>query len=113
MSAGTFAAFSKFFLNTSKSPNGKVVQFVKAHNFHVEWHCWIEVQIDEKCKSMSALTVHQGRDFCQVSLQFMSNPLIQTPRAFVKLVEGSVVSKFGSQTLEQFCLENSRKFNSK
>jgi hypothetical protein len=109
MSAGTFAAFSKFFLNTSKSPNGKVVQFVKAHNFHVEWHCWFEVQIDEKGKSI----VHHGRDFCQVSLQFMPNPLIQTPRAFVKLVEGSVVSKFGSQTLEQFCLENLRKFNSK
>jgi hypothetical protein len=75
MSAGTFAAFSKFFLNTSKSLNGKVVQFVKAHNFHVEWHCWFEVQIDEKCKSMSAFTVHQGRDFCQVSLQFKPNPL--------------------------------------
>jgi hypothetical protein len=113
MSADTFAAFSKYFLITSKSPNGKVVQFVKAHNFHVEWHCWIEVQIDEKCKSMSSFTVHQGQDFCQVSLQFMPNPLIQTRRAFVKLVEGSVVRKFGSQTLEQFCLENSRKFNSK
>jgi hypothetical protein len=43
----------------------------------------------------------------------MPNPLIQTPRAFVKLVEGSVVSKFGSQTLEQFCLENLRKINLK
>jgi hypothetical protein len=52
------------------------VQFVKAHNFHVEWHCWFEVQIDEKCQSMSAFTVHQGRDFCQVLLQFMPNPLI-------------------------------------
>jgi hypothetical protein len=76
MSAGTFAAFSKFFLNTSKSPNGKVVQFVKAHNFHVEWHCWFEVQIDEKCQSMSAFTVQQGRDFYQVLLQFKPNPLI-------------------------------------
>jgi hypothetical protein len=45
MSAGTFAAFSKFFLNTSKSPNGKVVQFVKAHNFHVEWHCWFQCKL--------------------------------------------------------------------
>jgi hypothetical protein len=76
MSVGTFAAFSKSSLNTSNSPNTKVVCFVEGHNFHVEWHCWFEVQIDEKGKSMSAFTVHQGRDFCQVSMQFMPNPLI-------------------------------------
>jgi hypothetical protein len=76
MSAGTSTAFSKFSLNTSNSPNTKVVCFVEGHNFYVEWHCWFEVQIDEKGKSMSASTVHQGRDFCQVSLQFMSKPLI-------------------------------------
>jgi hypothetical protein len=52
------------------------VYLVEGHNFHVEWHCRFEVQIDEKCKSMSACTVHQGRDFGQVSLQFMTNPLI-------------------------------------
>jgi hypothetical protein len=50
MSAGTFAAFSEFSLNTSNSPNTKVVCFVEGHNFHVEWHCWFEVQIDEKGK---------------------------------------------------------------
>jgi hypothetical protein len=38
MSPRTFAAFSKFHLNTSNSPNIKVVQFVKGHNFHDEWH---------------------------------------------------------------------------
>jgi hypothetical protein len=38
VSAGTFAAFSKFHLNTSNSPNTKVVYFVEGHNFHVEWH---------------------------------------------------------------------------
>jgi hypothetical protein len=63
MSAGTFASFSKFSLNTSNSPNTKVVCFVEGYNFHVEWHYWFEVQIDEKGKSMSAFTVHQGRDF--------------------------------------------------
>jgi hypothetical protein len=76
MSAGTFAAFSKFSLNTSNSPNTKVVCFVEGHNFHVERHCWFEVQIDEKGKPMFAFTVHQGREFCQVSPQFMPNPLI-------------------------------------
>jgi hypothetical protein len=43
VSAGTFVAFSKFHLNTSKSPNVKVVCFVEGHNFHVEWHLSFEV----------------------------------------------------------------------
>jgi hypothetical protein len=34
----TFAAFSKFHLNTSKSPNIKVVQFFEGHNFSFGWH---------------------------------------------------------------------------
>jgi hypothetical protein len=38
MSSGTFVVFSKFHLNTSKSTNMKVVQFVEEHNFHVYWH---------------------------------------------------------------------------
>jgi hypothetical protein len=33
MSAGIFATFSKFFLNTSKYPNGKVVCFVEDTTF--------------------------------------------------------------------------------
>jgi hypothetical protein len=37
-----FATFSKFHLNTSKSPNVKVVYFVEGHNFHVEWHLRFE-----------------------------------------------------------------------
>jgi hypothetical protein len=39
--------FSKISLNTSKSPNGKSVQFCKAHNFAVEWHLKFEVEISE------------------------------------------------------------------
>jgi hypothetical protein len=35
----TFGTFSKIHLNISKSPIGKVVQFVEAHNFHVGRHC--------------------------------------------------------------------------
>jgi hypothetical protein len=48
MSAGTFAAFSKFHLNTSNSPNTKVVCFVEGHNFHVEWHLKFGVEMCEK-----------------------------------------------------------------
>jgi hypothetical protein len=42
MSSETFAVFSKFHLNTSKSSNVKVVYFVEGHNFHVEWHLSFE-----------------------------------------------------------------------
>jgi hypothetical protein len=35
---GTFAVFSKFHQNTSKSTNMKVVQFVEGHNFNVGWY---------------------------------------------------------------------------
>jgi hypothetical protein len=38
MTFGTFAAFSKIHLNTSKSTFMKVVQLVEGHNFHVGWH---------------------------------------------------------------------------
>jgi hypothetical protein len=48
MSPGTFAAFSKFHLNTSKYPNVKVVYYVEGHNFHVEWHWRFGVEMHEK-----------------------------------------------------------------
>jgi hypothetical protein len=41
-SVGTFAAFSKFHLKTSNSPNTKVVCFVEGYNFHVDWHLRFE-----------------------------------------------------------------------
>jgi hypothetical protein len=59
LSAGTFAAFSKFLINTLKSPNVKVVCFVEGHNFHVEWHLRFEVWKGEKLKSTLLVTIHQ------------------------------------------------------
>jgi hypothetical protein len=53
MSSGTFVAFSKFHLNTSKSPNTKVVQFVEGHNFHVDCLFKFWVEKDEKLVSIS------------------------------------------------------------
>jgi hypothetical protein len=35
----TFGAFFEVHLNTSLSPNVKVVHLVEAHNFPIEWHC--------------------------------------------------------------------------
>jgi hypothetical protein len=38
-------------MNTSNSPNTKVVYFVEGHNFHVEWHWRFGVEEGEKGKS--------------------------------------------------------------
>jgi hypothetical protein len=70
MSAGTFAAFSKFSLNTSNSPNTKVVYFVEGHDFHVEWHCWFGVEMGEKFKSTLVSTIHKSRDNLHFGIQF-------------------------------------------
>jgi hypothetical protein len=45
MSSGTFAAFSKIHLNTSKATFMKVFHLVEGHNFHVDWHFkfWVEI----------------------------------------------------------------------
>jgi hypothetical protein len=71
MSAGTFAAFSTFPLNTSKSPNGKVVHFVEGHTFHVGWHCWFEVQIGENLGSTPVGTIHLSREILRLGIQFV------------------------------------------
>jgi hypothetical protein len=59
MSSGTFATFSKFHLNTSKSPNMKVVQFFEGHNFHVGWHFKFGEEKDEKLGQLPAAPVHR------------------------------------------------------
>jgi hypothetical protein len=78
MSAGTFAAFSKFHLNTLKSPNVKVVYFVEGHNFHVEWHLKFGVEMREKCKSTLLGTIHWRPDNNKVCLQFVQKWLRKT-----------------------------------
>jgi hypothetical protein len=87
MSPGTFAAFSKFSLNTSNSPTTKVVYFVEGHNFHVEWHCWFEVQIGEKCKSTLEVIVHRRPEICHLGIQFVHKWLRKDPMPFTKVVE--------------------------
>jgi hypothetical protein len=58
MSSGTFAAFSKFHLNTSKSTNMKVVQFFEEHNFHVHWHFRFGGEKGEKLGQLPTAAVH-------------------------------------------------------
>jgi hypothetical protein len=54
-SSGTFAVFSKIHLNTSKSPNIKVVQFFEGHNFAFGWHCKFGVEDGEKLGQLEFL----------------------------------------------------------
>jgi hypothetical protein len=53
MSSGTFAAFPKIHLNTSKSTFMKVVHLVEGHNFRVEWHFKFWVEIGEKLDGLA------------------------------------------------------------
>jgi hypothetical protein len=88
MSPRTFAAFSKFHLNTSNSPNIKVVQFVEGHNFHVEWHLRFEVQICEKAWSTLTSTIHQHLENRKVCMQFVHKWLRKTPYALCRNCRG-------------------------
>jgi hypothetical protein len=81
MSAGTFATFSKFHLNTSKSPNVKVVCFVEGHNFHVEWHWRFGVEMHEKAWSTPRVTIHRRPENSQLGMRFVHNWLRKTPYA--------------------------------
>jgi hypothetical protein len=78
MSSGTFAAFSKFHLNTSKSTNMKVLQFVEGHNFHLDWHSKFWEEIGEKLGQLPAAPVRWDMATFKVWLQFMQNPLRKT-----------------------------------
>jgi hypothetical protein len=68
MSFETFAAFSKFHLNTSKSTNMKVVQFAEEHNFHADWHFQFWVEKGEKRGQLSASPVHRDMATFKVCL---------------------------------------------
>jgi hypothetical protein len=73
MSSGTFAAFSKFHLNTSKSTNMKVVQFVEGQNFCVDWHFKFWVEIGEKRGQLTVPPVHRNMATFEVWQQFVQN----------------------------------------
>jgi hypothetical protein len=60
MSSETFAAFSKFHLNISKSTFTKVVLFVEGRNFHVDCHFKFWVAKGEKLGQLPAAPVHRN-----------------------------------------------------
>jgi hypothetical protein len=60
----TFVAFFKFHLNTSNSPNTKVVQFLEGHNFAFGWHFKFGVEKGEKVWSTPSITIHRRQENC-------------------------------------------------
>jgi hypothetical protein len=88
MSSGTFATFSKFHLNTSKSTNMRVVQFVEEHNFHEDWHSRFREEIGEKLGQLSASPVHRNLGAFKVRQQIVQNPLRKTPYGLCKSCRG-------------------------
>jgi hypothetical protein len=73
MSSGTFAAFLKFHLNTSKSTFMKVAHLVEGQNFHADWHFKFWVEIGEKLDRLTVPPVFQnmptfkvGRRSCKI-----------------------------------------------
>jgi hypothetical protein len=77
MSPETFAAFSKLHLNTSNSPNVKVVYFVGENSFHVEWHLRIGVEMREKPRSTLPGTIHQRPEICHRHPKMVEKNLIR------------------------------------
>jgi hypothetical protein len=78
MSSGTFAAFPKIPLNTSKSTFMKVVHLVEGHNFHVDWHCKFWVEIGEKLDRLTVPPVFPNRLTFNIGTTFLQNPLRKT-----------------------------------
>jgi hypothetical protein len=89
MSHGTFAVFSKFHLNTSNSPNAKVVYFVEEHNFRVEWHLRFGVELREKAWSTLVLTIHRRLENSNLGMQFVQKRWRNGHHALRKSCRGS------------------------
>jgi hypothetical protein len=87
-SSGTFAAFSKFHLNTSKSTFMKVVQLVEGHNFHVDWHFKFWAEKDEKVGQLAVPPVHRDMAAFNVGKPILQNTLRKTPHGLCESGRG-------------------------
>jgi hypothetical protein len=105
----TFAALSKFHLNTSNSPNIKVVQFVEGHNFHVEWHLRFELQICEKAWSTPSATIHRHLENLHLGMQFVYNWLRKTPYGLCRSCRGYYDLQLSYSSLGPPLLQNLEK----
>jgi hypothetical protein len=87
-SSGTFAVFSKFHLNTSKSTTMKVVQLVEGHNFHVDWHFKFWAEKGEKLGQLAVPPVHRDMAAFNVGNPILQNPLRKTPHGLCESGRG-------------------------
>jgi hypothetical protein len=85
---GLLSCSSEFHLNTSNSPNVKVVHFVEGHNFHVERHLRFEVERGVKPWSTQHSTIHRHHENCQVGMPFVHNLLAKTSKCLRKSCGG-------------------------
>jgi hypothetical protein len=69
-------------------PNVKVVQFLEALNFHVQWRCQFEAQMGETLRSTLKATVLGCQENPQVVQQFMLNLLTKTYIGLCKRCRG-------------------------
>jgi hypothetical protein len=92
----TFAVLSKFHLNTSNSPNVKVVQFDDGHNFHVEWHLKFEVELGEKLGQHHLLLFIGAQKTAKLACLLCTNCWSKTHRAFVRVVEDQSIYNFAN-----------------
>jgi hypothetical protein len=88
MSSGTFAAFSKIHLNTSKSTFMKVVHLVEGHKFRVDWHFKFWVEISDKLDRLTAPPVYRNLPALNVGTTFLQNPSRKTLGGLYKSCRG-------------------------
>jgi hypothetical protein len=86
--SGTFAAFSKFHLNTSNSTNIKVVQFFEGHNFHVGWHFKFWVEKGEKLGQLQFSLFISALQNPNFAWRSCTNRWEKHRTAFANVVEG-------------------------
>jgi hypothetical protein len=113
MSSGTFAAFSKFHLDTSKYTFMKVVQLVEGHNFHVDWHFKFEWKLVKNFVDWQYL-LFTGTWWHSKFVSVLGKICGEKHyTAFVKVVEGSEIYNFPIHRLVHFCSNIGRKTSSK
>jgi hypothetical protein len=98
--SGTFAAFSKFHLNTSKSANIKVVHLFEGHTFHNWWHLRFGVEIGEILSQTQLLLFTSTMKTPTFRCSLCSNDWVKHHMAIVNVVEGNLLYDFGTQSFE-------------
>jgi hypothetical protein len=92
--SGTFAAFSKFHLNTSNSTNIKVVQLFEGHNFHVGWHFKFLVAKGEKLRQLQFSLIISTLQNPNFAWRSCSNRREKHRTTFANVVEGCLIYNF-------------------